>query len=57
MGTTRFTRQRAELLAVLDEVDAFRTPLQIYRKLRTHGAGVGPCAHCSPRVVIQSDDK
>ena len=94
MGTTRFTRQRAELLAVLDEVGTFQTPLQIYRELRTRGvicrscaAAVevssvmmerwaattgsdngfvdvshtleifGLCAHCSPRVVIQSDDK
>jgi len=41
VGTTRFTRQRAELLAVLDEVGTFQTPLQIYRELRTRGAGVG----------------
>src|SRR5690348_11854281 len=41
VGTNRFTRQRAELLAVLDEVGAFQTPLQIYRELRARGAGVG----------------
>jgi len=37
VGTTRFTRQRAELLAVLDEVGTFQTPLQVYRELRTRG--------------------
>jgi Fur family ferric uptake transcriptional regulator len=39
--TIRFTRQRTQLLALLDEADAFRTPLQIYRDLRDRGAGVG----------------
>jgi Fur family transcriptional regulator, ferric uptake regulator len=39
--TTRFTKQRAELLALLDDIGAFRTPLQIYRELRVRGATVG----------------
>jgi Fur family ferric uptake transcriptional regulator len=41
VGGTRFTRQRAELLALLDDVGGFRTPLQLYRDLRSRGAGVG----------------
>jgi Fur family ferric uptake transcriptional regulator len=41
VGSTRITRQRAELLALLDDVGAFRTPLQLYRDLRSRGAGVG----------------
>jgi Fur family ferric uptake transcriptional regulator len=41
VSSTRFTRQRAELIALLDDIGAFRTPLQIYRELRTRGAAVG----------------
>ena len=38
---TRVTRQRTQLLALLDEQGAFRTPLQLYRDLRDRGASVG----------------
>jgi len=41
VGAARFTRLRAELLALLDEVGAFRTPLQLYRDRRGRGAGIG----------------
>jgi Fur family transcriptional regulator, ferric uptake regulator len=41
VGNTRITRQRAELLALLDDVGGFRTPMQLYQDLCTRGAGVG----------------
>jgi Fur family transcriptional regulator, ferric uptake regulator len=40
-GMTRFTRQRSEMLTVLDETGDFRTPHQIHDDLRSHGARVG----------------
>jgi Fur family ferric uptake transcriptional regulator len=39
--TTRNTRQRAQVLALLEEVDDFRTPQQLHLDLRTRGAKVG----------------
>jgi Fur family ferric uptake transcriptional regulator len=39
--TTRNTRQRAQVLALLEEVDDFRTPQQLHLDLRARGAKVG----------------
>lgn len=40
-GTTRNTRQRNEVLALLDEVQDFRTPHQLHALLMQRGANVG----------------
>jgi len=40
-GITRNTRQRGEVLALLEETDDFRTPQQLHIDLRTRGAKVG----------------
>ena len=40
-GATRNTRQRGEVLALLEEVDDFRTPQQLHSDLRSNGAKVG----------------
>jgi Fur family transcriptional regulator, ferric uptake regulator len=40
-GTTRNTRQRAEVLALLGETEEFRTAQQLHARLRDQGAKVG----------------
>ena len=40
-GTTRNTRQRAEVLALLGEIDGFRSAQQLHAQLRDQGAQVG----------------
>jgi Fur family ferric uptake transcriptional regulator len=40
-GITRNTRQRGEVLALLEETDDFRTPQQLHGDLRGRGAKVG----------------
>jgi Fur family transcriptional regulator, ferric uptake regulator len=40
-GITRNTRQRGEVLALLQETDDFRTPQQLHATLRERGAKVG----------------
>jgi Fur family ferric uptake transcriptional regulator len=40
-GVTRNTRQRGEVLALLEETDDFRTPQQLHDGLRSRGAKVG----------------
>ena len=40
-GTTRNTRQRGEVLALLEETDDFLTPQQLHDNLRERGAKVG----------------
>ncbi len=40
-GITRNTRQRGEVLALLEEVDDFRSPQQLHATLRERGARVG----------------
>jgi Fur family transcriptional regulator, ferric uptake regulator len=40
-GITRHTRQRGEVLALLEETDDFRTPQQLHEDLRGRGAKVG----------------
>ncbi|WP_433221673.1 Fur family transcriptional regulator [Dactylosporangium sp. CS-047395] len=40
-GASRNTRQRFEVLALLDEVTDFRTPQQLHAMLRERGAQVG----------------
>lgn len=40
-GTTRNTRQRAEVLALLTEVDGFRSAQQLHADLRARGSSVG----------------
>ncbi|MFG2043681.1 Fur family transcriptional regulator [Dactylosporangium sp. NPDC048998] len=40
-GATRNTRQRHEVLALLDEIADFRTPQQLHALLRERGAQVG----------------
>jgi Fur family ferric uptake transcriptional regulator len=40
-GMTRNTRQRAEVLALLEGTDEFRSAQQLYADLRGRGAGVG----------------
>ena len=40
-GITRNTRQRGEVLALLEETDDFRTPQQLHIDLRKRGAKVG----------------
>jgi Fur family ferric uptake transcriptional regulator len=40
-NTTRNTRQRGEVLALLQEVDGFRTAQQLHMELRQRGAKVG----------------
>jgi Fur family ferric uptake transcriptional regulator len=40
-GATRQTRQRAEILALLDTCDGFRTAQQLHAQLRDRGAAVG----------------
>jgi len=40
-GVTRNTRQRGEVLALLEETDDFRTPQQLHDHLRERGAKVG----------------
>jgi len=37
----RNTRQRGEVLALLEEIDDFRTPQQLHSDLRSNGAKVG----------------
>jgi Fur family ferric uptake transcriptional regulator len=38
---TRQTRQRAEVLALLDSTDEFRSAMQLFTQLRSTGASVG----------------
>jgi Fur family ferric uptake transcriptional regulator len=40
-GATRNTRQRAEILELLDDVDDFQTPQRLHATLRERGARVG----------------
>ena len=40
-GMTRNTRQRAEVLALLDDTDEFRSAQQLHAQLRAAGSGVG----------------
>jgi Fur family ferric uptake transcriptional regulator len=40
-GATRNTRQRAEVLALLETTDGFRSAQQLHAVLRERGAGVG----------------
>ncbi len=40
-GIPRNTRQRAEVLALLEEIDGFRSPQQLHTALRDRGARVG----------------
>jgi len=40
-GTTRNTRQRAEVLALLEATEGFRSAQQLHAALREQGAGVG----------------
>lgn len=40
-GATRNTRQRAEVLALLDATDGFRSAQQLHAALRDRGVGVG----------------
>jgi Fur family transcriptional regulator, ferric uptake regulator len=40
-GMTRNTRQRAEVLALLDGTDEFRSAQQLHAQLRAGGSGVG----------------
>jgi Fur family ferric uptake transcriptional regulator len=40
-GATRNTRQRAEVLALLDETEGFRSAQQLHADLRDRGTGVG----------------
>ncbi len=40
-GTSRNTRQRAEVLALLEQADDFRSAQQLHADLRDHGARVG----------------
>ena len=40
-GATRNTRQRAEVLALLDATDGFRSAQQLHAALRDQGIGVG----------------
>jgi Fur family ferric uptake transcriptional regulator len=40
-GMTRNTRQRAEVLTLLEEVDGFRSAQQLHADLRARGAAVG----------------
>jgi Fur family transcriptional regulator, ferric uptake regulator len=40
-GRTRQTRQRGEVLTLLEETDEFRTPGQLHDELRRRGAKVG----------------
>lgn len=40
-GRTRHTRQRSEVLALLEEINDFRTAQQLHSELRERGARVG----------------
>jgi Fur family ferric uptake transcriptional regulator len=40
-GMTRNTRQRAEVLALLEDTDEFRSAQQLHAQLRSEGSGVG----------------
>ena len=40
-GMTRNTRQRAEVLALLNDTDEFRSAQQLHAQLRAAGSGVG----------------
>jgi Fur family ferric uptake transcriptional regulator len=40
-GATRNTRQRVEILELLDDVNGFQTPQQLHASLRQRGARVG----------------
>ena len=56
-GTTRNTRQRAEILAMLDEATDFQSAQQVYHELRARGAKVGlTTVYRNLQILAEADE-